>query len=552
MKPINLFPVIVGLIFQINGITNAQNCVNCYNTSTGTWSSAIGNGTTATGTGAFASGFESSATGNYSTSLGAFCQASGMRSIAVGGNSFAESDNSMALGYMVKAKQSNAFIIGTGFSLGSYMENTVQNSLMIGFGSNKSTLFISPATENEKTGKIGIGNVINPLAKVHIRTDVGEQAALLLEPWSWSGDNWSEIRFGNEQFAIRGTYSTGLIFKSPQSFVFSNGNVGINVNDPTEKLEVNGKVKTSGLQLTNGSFSGRLLQSDDAGNATWVDPAWNIKGSNIVRTYGNVGIGLINPTQKLDVNGTVRMKGIQLTTSPGAGKILQSDGFGFASWTSPAWTIAGNNVFRLTGNIGIGTTSPQVKLDISGDIRVFEQITGNTSGNLDKLSVKGSENQDAASMELGKGESSEQRFIKLITRQGGNIEFFTDSYLRMKITDNEIVIGTPPVNGTTQYVDLQVNGHVLTREVEVTPGEWWDDVLTGAYKLQEISEVESYIKQNCHLPGIPSQDEVLENGIRLGEFNGLLLKKIEELTLYIIELKKENEQTREMLKAIID
>jgi len=53
--------------------------------------------------------------------------------------------------------------------------------------------------------------------------------------------------------------------------------------------------------------------------------------------------------------------------------------------------------------------------------------------------------------------------------------------------------------------------------------------------------VESFIKENNHLPDVPSEAEVLEEGINLGQMDALLLKKIEELTLYVIELKKENE-----------
>ena len=66
-----------------------------------------------------------------------------------------------------------------------------------------------------------------------------------------------------------------------------------------------------------------------------------------------------------------------------------------------------------------------------------------------------------------------------------------------------------------------------------------------------LSELESYVEANKHLPEIPSEQEVIENGINIGEMNALLLKKIEELTLYVIDLKKENEVIKVKLTKLI-
>ena len=68
--------------------------------------------------------------------------------------------------------------------------------------------------------------------------------------------------------------------------------------------------------------------------------------------------------------------------------------------------------------------------------------------------------------------------------------------------------------------------------------EWWDEVFDESYKLMPLHQLESYIENNNHLPDIPTEKDVIENGIKLGEMNALLLKKIEELTLYIIKQEK--------------
>ena len=85
--------------------------------------------------------------------------------------------------------------------------------------------------------------------------------------------------------------------------------------------------------------------------------------------------------------------------------------------------------------------------------------------------------------------------------------------------------------------------------------KWYDYVFEEDYNLAPIKDLETYIKQNKHLPDVPNAEEVKENGINLGEMNGILLKKIEELTLYMIEQQKmmENQQKEiEELKMRID
>ncbi len=96
-------------------------------------------------------------------------------------------------------------------------------------------------------------------------------------------------------------------------------------------------------------------------------------------------------------------------------------------------------------------------------------------------------------------------------------------------------------------MNFRVNGKIDANEVQVSLDHWNDQVFNKEYKLLPISELESFIAVNKHLPEIPSEKEVLEKGVNLGDLNALLLKKIEELTLYVIELKKENEEIKTRL-----
>jgi Asp-tRNA(Asn)/Glu-tRNA(Gln) amidotransferase B subunit len=92
---------------------------------------------------------------------------------------------------------------------------------------------------------------------------------------------------------------------------------------------------------------------------------------------------------------------------------------------------------------------------------------------------------------------------------------------------------------------LDVAGKIICNEVEVTSvGKWKDYVFDNGYELPRLQKVEEFIAENGHLPEIPSEKEVLENGYDLSEMDAKLLQKIEELTLYVIDLKKEINQLK--------
>ena len=95
-------------------------------------------------------------------------------------------------------------------------------------------------------------------------------------------------------------------------------------------------------------------------------------------------------------------------------------------------------------------------------------------------------------------------------------------------------IGTNKVAG----YKLSVEGKMRAREIEVNALTWADFVFADDYQLSSLYEVENYIKENNHLPNVPSEKEVAKDGINLGEMDAILLRKIEELTLYIIEQDK--------------
>jgi hypothetical protein len=97
---------------------------------------------------------------------------------------------------------------------------------------------------------------------------------------------------------------------------------------------------------------------------------------------------------------------------------------------------------------------------------------------------------------------------------------------------------------------LAVNGTIRAKEVIVTTQGWPDFVFTPSYALKPLEDVENYIHENNRLEGIPSEKEIMENGVPMGAMQAKLLQKIEETTLYLIEIKKENEALKARLSEI--
>ena len=97
---------------------------------------------------------------------------------------------------------------------------------------------------------------------------------------------------------------------------------------------------------------------------------------------------------------------------------------------------------------------------------------------------------------------------------------------------------------------LEVNGQIHAKSAKLDLKEWADYVFEDGYDLVRLREIERYINTHGHLPEVPTTKEVQENGIELGQMNVLLLKKIEELTLHLIEKEHQVQKLQEQYDAL--
>lgn len=201
-------------------------------------------------------------------------------------------------------------------------------------------------------------------------------------------------------------------------------------------------------------------------------------------------------------------------------------------------SISNALVLGSGANIGIGTSSPTAKLHVtSGTVGQsglrLENLTSSATASINSskfLTVDGSGNVVLGNYASGGRQGVTAEADVLWQRKNG--------YLRVT-KDEAVIIGSALTKMPTGY-RLFVQDGILTEKVKVAvknTGEWSDKVFETGYSLKSLAEVQQYIQAHKHLPGIPSAKEMVERGNDLHQTDAKLLEKIEELTLYSIQLE---------------
>jgi hypothetical protein len=216
--------------------------------------------------------------------------------------------------------------------------------------------------------------------------------------------------------------------------------------------------------------------------------------------------------------------------------------------------VYSQNTFPASGNAGIGTTTPRLPLEVKYNVAIHSTPTSSMFI-LDGFGMDQATNY--SHVRLIASSSNGYGYLKSrLDNYGGAFIWARGSasgdvnLMRIDATSGNVGIGTDNPGS----FKLAVEGKIGAREIKVSLTNPWPDYVFGKkYRLLNLDEVEKHIKTFNHLPGMPSAAEIEKNGgIELGEMNRKLLEKVEELTLYMIDLKKENEQIRAELKRLSD
>jgi hypothetical protein len=200
------------------------------------------------------------------------------------------------------------------------------------------------------------------------------------------------------------------------------------------------------------------------------------------------------------------------------------------------YTNSANRIFVTgTGNVGIGVDNPISKLDVNGTLKARgnAMYTGGLGG-------FGGGVVDITNTN-GNGQT--------LTIDGGSIQSNTfvvsTNYTPLTINPygGTVGIGTP---NPDPFYKLSVNGKIRAKEIRVNTG-WADYVFKNDYRLKPLAEVERYIKQYKHLPGIAPAAKLQKDGVDISAMQTKMMEKIEELTLYLIEANKKIEALEKAL-----
>ena len=400
------------------------------------------------------------------------------------------------------------------------------------------------------------------------------------------------------QFSLQGQWNT-----SGTSDNYTFGKVGIGTDSPSEKLEVkNGKIlindETSsphqlifgnsnhGIQRAGNIVS--LFTAGSDGGISLIHRNWDGTGfNNLVTNFhinssGKVGIGTIDLTSKFNVLGQdVDFYSGTLDNTLRIGRDIEqnfrlhiNDNHGFLDLNQDQdengdhvlWirnltsSTSSNNDIRLqtsgedrlniksNGNIGIGTLTPNEKLEVKNGRILIDDDNSSAHQLLFGNELHGVQREGNVVSLFTAGNDGA---ISMVHRNWDGTGF-SSPITNLHITSSgDVGIGTDEPDAK-----LAVAGKIHAEEVKVsTTVPAPDYVFEEDYPLATLDEIKAYITENKHLPEVPSAKEMKANGIKLGEMNMLLLKKIEELTLHMIDMKKEIielKEKNEELEARLD
>ena len=339
-----------------------------------------------------------------------------------------------------------------------------------------------------------------------VNNDFGSQYGIVYaHENAGTGSNKKPLAGFGHQILFTGNGIRNVSISMSSGNAYFKGDVGIGITSPDYKLDVDGTINATEVLV---------------GGQPLVSGLWTQNGSDAYYTTGNLGVGTQTPTSIVSIKNAGGTDGVKLidfgeTESEefqfrgnfsGSGNTGNSVvfGSGISGWEANIMTWRGD------GNVGIGQISPNYKLDVNGTVNASELLINGQAVNL----------------------------APDVWGQNGAVAYYT--------------AGAVGIGVDAPSEMLEVNGNIRTKEVNVTLNGWPDYVFEPTYSLPTLKEVETHIQKEKHLPNVPSAAEVEEKGVNLGEMQSVLLEKIEELTLYSIQMNKKMEELEDETRNLKD
>ncbi|ACU03274.1 hypothetical protein [Pedobacter heparinus] len=277
--------------------------------------------------------------------------------------------------------------------------------------------------------------------------------------------------------------------------------------------------------------------TDNGASTTNTINSYNPNGFQITGTVGSAAYFVIDQTAN---TGGKRWRFGHTGGAPGFGS------FDISNLTDEIVPLSIASDGKVTTGRLLVNTPPVDNTNEGLQVKSGLSIYGSANNLGNHIMFKRSEGAEMAYLGWEDESSGNSPFI-IKSSNGNDIKFMINDGEQMRLKNGNLSIGSPNSYGYR----LAVNGNIRAKEIKVENTNWPDYVFTTDYQLPTLQQTEQHIKERGHLPGVPSAAEVKANGIDLGEMNAKLLQKIEELTLYLIEIKKESDarndkQTKEI------